>query len=138
MCVKPITIKVEQSHPNAPPFRMVQVPCGKCHICLQKYQNSWTIRCIEEFKNWPIATFLTLTYSPEKVPISFQESTGEMHLTVCKDHIKDWFKRFRTYYKRQNGHDAKFKYFLCAEYGPRTLRPIITRLSSVYLLQIYI
>lgn len=127
MCISPITIKVEQSHPNAPPFRMVQVPCGKCPICVQKYQNSWTIRIIEEFKNWPVSTFLTLTYSPENVPTMVQQSTGEIHYTVLKQHIKDWFKRFRTYYKRLYKKDAVFKYFLCAEYGPMTLRPIIMR-----------
>lgn len=123
MCVKPITIKVEQSHPNAPPFRMVQVPCGKCSICLQKYQNSWTIRCLEEFKNWPKSSFVTLTYRPNSVPITINKMTGETYNTVFKKHIQDWLKRFRITYKRTHGNDAIFKYYLCSEYGPRTHRP---------------
>lgn len=137
MCVKPITIKVEQSGPNMPPFRMVQVPCGKCPICVQKYQNSWMIRLSEELKDWPVSTFLTLTYRSECVPLSVNKSTGESYNSVCKDHVVRFLKYFRTTYKRHYGKPAKFKYFFCSEYGPLTFRPhfhaIIFGLSPIEL-----
>ena len=123
MCLNPITIKVEQSYPNAPLFRMVQVPCGKCNICVQKYQNSWSIRLQEELKNWSKSLFITLTYSNDHVPIMVQKSTGEYHLAPFKQHIQDWLKLFRTRYKREFGTDANFKYYICSELGPSTFRP---------------
>ncbi len=42
---------------------------------------------------------------------------------VCYDHIRSWFKHIRIKYYRDFGHNCKFKYFLCSEYGPQTLRP---------------
>ena len=123
MCINPISIKVEQNNPNSPPFHMVQVPCGKCPICVNKYQNSWTIRIIEEFKNWKCSTFLTLTYREDTVPFSVQQSTGLAYRTVYKKHIQDWLKRFRTRYKREYSKDALFKYYCCSEYGPLSQRP---------------
>ena len=121
MCIAPITINVQPGKYG--PFRSIQVPCGKCQICRSKYQNSWTIRIVEELKVHKYTTFFTLTYRPENVPYTCNRSTGEAYMSVCKKHIQDWLKRFRTRYYRNYGKKLDFKYFICSELGPRTLRP---------------
>lgn len=37
--------------------------------------------------------------------------------------VCNWIKRVRTNWKRKTGKDLVFKYFICSEYGPNTLRP---------------
>lgn len=66
------------------------------------------------------ACFVTLTYSNSSVP--FFEVDGKKYLTVWKQDIKDWIKRFRTNYERLTGKNG-IRYFLCSEYGPKTRRP---------------
>lgn len=122
MCLNPITIKVDKSVYNDN-YRCVQVPCGKCAICLQKYQNSWTIRIMEELKTRPNNCFFTLTYRNETLPHVLNSNTGEVRSVVLKKHIQDWLKRYRSRYFRKNRKRADFKYFICSELGPRTLRP---------------
>lgn len=122
MCLNPITIKVDKGVYNDN-YRCVQVPCGKCPICLQKYQNSWTIRIMEELKSRPHNCFFTLTYRPSTLPHVLNTNTGEVRAVVCKKHIQDWIKRYRTRYYRKTRKKADFKYFICSELGPRTHRP---------------
>lgn len=81
------------------------------------------IRIVEEFKNWSKASFVTLTYSEDKLPQIVNQLSGETHGTLVKKHFQDWLKRFRQSYFRKHKKKANFKYFLCGEYGPRTLRP---------------
>lgn len=81
------------------------------------------IRIVEEFKNWSIASFVTLTYSDNTLPQIVNSQTGETHGTLVKKHFQDWLKRFRQSYWRKNQKKANFKYYLCGEYGPRTFRP---------------
>lgn len=43
--------------------------------------------------------------------------------TLCRRHIQLWLKCIRTHYERSLGCRLNFKYFLCGEYGLKTLRP---------------
>lgn len=43
--------------------------------------------------------------------------------SLCREDVKNWFKRCRINYKRHNGKDLDFKYVVCGEYGPNTGRP---------------
>ena len=70
-----------------------------------------------------VATFVTFTYNNESVPKVVDKETGAIYLSVNKKHIQNALKRFRIGYKRANGDNAHFSYFLTSEYGPRTLRP---------------
>lgn len=68
MCYNPITIKVGEGNQA----KYVQVPCGHCLECLNKYQNEWTNRMTEELKSVSgKAVFFTLTYSEDNVPKNY-------------------------------------------------------------------
>lgn len=68
MCYNPITISVGSGDQK----KYVQVPCGHCLECLNKYQNEWTNRMTEELKSVSgHAVFFTLTYSDDNVPKNY-------------------------------------------------------------------
>jgi hypothetical protein len=79
------------------------------------------------------AYFLTLTYSPENVPLVKQWHMY-MAMTLQKKDIQDFNKRLRlaimqedTRYLKQSektgNWSPKYRYFACGEYGPQTERP---------------
>ena len=119
MCVRPIYIKVGDMRG----VHGTMVPCGKCIECLRDYQNAWYVRFVQEFKTNYKAVFFTLTYNDSSVPKVVDADTGAMYYSVCKSHVQNWIKRFRTRYERANGEKIQMKYFITAEYGPRTGRP---------------
>lgn len=122
MCYNPITITLQE--PNATGgIRRVAVPCGKCMACLKDYQNAWSIRIQEEFRQFGCGYFFTLTYDADSVPTVVDTDSGRLYQSVCKSHVQDWLKRFRTRLFRKNGEAKEIKYFITSEYGPRTLRP---------------
>lgn len=124
MCTSPITIRYTNIHTLATRFRSIQVPCGKCCECKKRYQNDWSLRMNEELKAYGYkATFVTFTYNNDSVPKVVDKDTGAIYLSVNKKHIQNALKRFRIGYKRANGCNLDFSYFLTSEYGPRTLRP---------------
>lgn len=124
MCTSPITIRYTNVHTLATRFRSIQVPCGKCCECKKRYQNDWSLRMNEELRAYGyVATFVTFTYNNDSVPKVVDKETGSIYLSVNKKHIQNALKRFRTGYKRSNGDNLDFSYFLTSEYGPRTLRP---------------
>lgn len=123
MCISPITIRYSNVFVGTG-YKSIQVPCGKCVECLKKYQNDWMLRINEEIKHYGYkGCFLTLTYSPEHVPTVIDKDTGAFYYSVCKRHVQNCIKRFRTNFYRKHGKLAKFSYFVTSEYGPRTLRP---------------
>lgn len=121
MCIKPITLKSCGTKWSS--ARYIQVPCGKCIECKIQYQNSWFIRLYEESKNHKHIIFFTLTYRETCVPYYVNKYDGQIYRTVYAKHVQDWLKRFRIRFNREFGKDAKFKYFITSEYGPRTYRP---------------
>lgn len=92
------------------------VPCGKCMACLVKKQRDWTFRIEQEVKYSPSAWFITLTYDEEHVPVDEEL----MVPVVSKRDIQLFMKRFR---KEISILGYSCRYFICAEYGPKTLRP---------------
>ena len=60
MCLAQITIKQDNG-------KVISFPCGKCLECVKKYQNHWSMRLKEEFRDWKYCYFLTLTYSDENL-----------------------------------------------------------------------
>lgn len=87
----------------------VTVPCGQCLGCRLEYSRQWAIRCVHEASLYNENSFVTLTYSPEKVPDDFG---------LNKKHFQDFMKRLRKYYQGK-----KIRYFHCGEYGEKNLRP---------------
>lgn len=124
MCTSPITIRYTNIHTLATRFKSIQVPCGKCMECKKRYQNDWMLRINEEIKAAGYkAVFVTLTYNENSVPIVVDKETGICYRSVCKRHVQNLIKRFRSRFKRKFGKDAPLRYFLTSEYGPRTCRP---------------
>lgn len=114
-CLHPRTKRVDSS-PWTPPYSIV-VPCGKCPICVKRYQDQWKVRLFWEFKDHSCACFLTLTYRNDSIPTVVDVATGDCHYSLNKRHVQLWLKRLRHTVKKP------FKYFICGEYGPVTKRP---------------
>lgn len=89
------------------------VPCGKCLICRHNRSAEWAIRLSHELESYKDATFLTLTYTQEEVPISDFGIT-----TLKKEDVIKFIKRLRKKISPK-----KIKYFLVGEYGTKTNRP---------------
>lgn len=92
------------------------VPCGKCMPCLVKKQRDWAFRLEYEVKYSPSAWFITLTYDDDHVPIDNELLCP----IVSKRDIQLFMKRFR---KDLSILGFTCRYFICAEYGPKTFRP---------------
>lgn len=90
----------------------VNVPCGRCPVCVKKRVSSWSVRLLKEADVSTSALFVTLTYSTEHVPIS---KNGWM--TLEKTDLQKFFKRLRKH------HDQKIKYYAVGEYGTKFHRP---------------
>ena len=83
--------------------------CGRCHACRINYTSGWTLRCLYELSNWDNASFVTLTYNNEHLPLDY----GLDGTAPTK-----FFKRLR-----KNLDGRKIKYYLCGEYGDTYGRP---------------
>ena len=102
MCYKPIYLKSQDQ----------TVSCGRCEACHNKYCSQWAIRLNYEIKRHTFATWVTLTYNTNHVPI-----TPAGTLTLRQSDLQKFFKRLR---KRSK---TKVKYLACGEYGGKLGRP---------------
>lgn len=110
-------------------------PCGHCVECVKDKQNEYVIRTIEEaFKVDGPKWFVTLTFSPENVPLAvdedgelIDEETGEILSTINtldNSRISAWKKRCNSAMCRKyGGQHPDYSYCICGEYGPLTHRP---------------
>lgn len=88
-------------------------PCGKCPACLSTRRRTWAHRIMLETRMHPTtSTFLTLTYTEEKMP-----RTPEGFGTLELKHLQDFWKRLR----KNTG--LKLRYFAVGEYGGLSVRP---------------
>lgn len=99
-----IFIKKAENDINTLRKDILVIPCGKCLACKINHANNWATRCYLESKKWKHNYFVTLTIDEEN-------NTG----TLSKRDIQLFLKKLRKH--------SKFRYFLCGEYGSRTLRP---------------
>ncbi len=105
----------------------MKLPCGQCIGCRLDHSSRWATRCMHESKSHEQNSFLTLTYSDEKMPPS---------LSVSKKPLQKFFKDLRNYLNygikshldeaRQipNPEFTVTKYFACGEYSPKKTRPV--------------
>jgi hypothetical protein len=88
------------------------VPCGTCAVCRRNRAAEWSVRLQHELHYHKDASFITLTYNNEHLPVN------EWNLqTLYKPDFQDFMKRFRKDLGR------KIKMFACGEYGEQTGRP---------------
>lgn len=114
-CVAPIQIKNPSfySDKSYSQDKMISVRCGSCEGCIKSRINDWAFRLEQEAKIASSVFFVTLTYSPEYVPL-----TAAGLPTLSKRDVQLFMKRLR---KLQE--NAKLRYFAVGEYGSRTYRP---------------
>ena len=91
------------------------LPCGKCYNCKARRVSGWSFRLLKQAEVSTSAFFLTLTYDPEKVPI-----TDKKFMTLDKTDLQKFLKRLRKSYGKTN---PNIKYYACGEYGGNTERP---------------
>lgn len=117
-CVSPIRLKNAKKG-------FLDVPCGYCGACRHNRRVDWSYRLNIEFKNASRASFITLTYSDENVPIceTVDKTTGEVYRfqTLVKKDVQLFLKRLR---KKQDGSGkSSIRYYSVGEYGSKTFRP---------------
>lgn len=112
-CLAPLTVlnPKHKVRPLAEPLR-VNVPCGTCQNCLKSMVSQWAFRLEYHARNYNYLDFVTLTFSPEYVPLT---KSGLQNLE--KRPLQLFLKRLR----KLNG--DKISYFACGEYGGRSSRP---------------
>lgn len=95
----------------------VVVPCGRCLHCRKRYVSNWSFRLMQEEKVCDSATFLTLTYDSDHVPL-----TRNGFMSLKKRDLQLFFKRLRkAHVGKYKG--RRIKYYAVGEYGGRTRRP---------------
>lgn len=104
-CFSPFEVKDENQKGYA-------VRCGRCPACINTRVSHWAFRLMEESKVSDSAHFVTLTYSPEHVPIS---ENGFM--TLDNEDLTKFLKRARYHCV------SLVKYFAVGEYGGKRYRP---------------
>lgn len=124
-CLSPISIKNDTPALEHKFHGKVRhVPCGRCAVCVDNKRKAWVFRLHQENKNSMLTYFITLTYTPNTLPIN---SKG--HPTFSKRDIQLFFKRFRKEIEKQSyllwGSDfiSHIRYFLVSEYGSQFGRP---------------
>lgn len=98
---------------NSDRDNLYYVPCNRCIGCRLDYAREWSNRMLLELADNPNALFVTLTYDNDHVPFS---DLGFMSTSVRDCQL--FFKRLRKAFQNK-----KIRYFLGAEYGPKTNRP---------------
>lgn len=99
-----------------------EIPCGKCTDCRLAYSREWATRCMLEARYYEHNQFVTLTYDPEKVPLSIgcDLETGEIceKGTLVPDDLKKFMKDLRRYYEHHYNHTG-IRFYACGEYGSK-------------------
>lgn len=102
-CMKPIEI-----HGN-------YFNCGHCMACRINYTQMWSLRLIYELSSSDSASFVTLTYNNDNLPVDYG---------LHKKDVQDFMKRLRQNFKREY-HEfvPKLRYYFVGEYGSANGRP---------------
>jgi len=99
-----ITFKASEGFIDMP----VTVPCGQCIGCRIDRVGHWSTRIVQEGRFHERKCFLTLTYSPDKLPENGSLSKRDFQL---------FMKRLRAAY------GSGLRFFACGEYGESMSRP---------------
>jgi hypothetical protein len=87
----------------------IELPCGQCIGCRLERSRQWAMRCVHEASLHDNNCFITLTYSPEKIP-----PDGGLR----KSDYQKFMKRLRKYISPK-----KVRFYHCGEYGDNNNRP---------------
>lgn len=85
------------------------LPCGQCVGCRLERSRQWAMRCMHEASLYEDNCFITLTYSPENVPVD-----GGLNYR----HFQLFMKRLRKRFP-----EKVIRFYMCGEYGENYGRP---------------
>lgn len=125
-CVSPVLVKTFDAYSNS--YVMREVPCGKCLHCRNQHVNEWVTRLYSQALYSQYVYFVSLDYAPFDLtsPVARRlaaETAAVYHditvthkkamhpLVLCRNHLQDFFKRFRR------NTSKIIQYFACGEYG---------------------
>lgn len=100
-----LTMNPARAWSGLPPLT---IPCNQCIGCRLDHARDWATRLTHEAKCHEQSCFVTLTYSESNIPPDRGIHKRDMQL---------WIKRLRK------SLSVPIRYFLCGEYGDRTMRP---------------
>lgn len=109
-CYHPVTVNVWRRSVVKDSLRIGQrqeVPCGSCIGCRADQARDWSVRILHEVQVNDSAWFVTLTYDEKNLP-----GNGSLRPSDVRKFVRT---------VRRSG--EKVRYFICGEYGSRTLRP---------------
>jgi len=100
-----LTFSVSQGYADLP----ITVACGQCIGCRLERSRQWAVRLMHEKQMHELSCFVTLTYSPEKLPAGGSLQKRDFQL---------FMKRLRKVHAPKN-----LRFFHCGEYGDELSRP---------------
>lgn len=97
----------------------LQLPCGKCVGCKTDRATTWAERSRHEASQYPVNSFVTLTYADENLP-----TEGQLE----PEHLQRFIKRLRKltdrHRNRVSGDRSRgIRFLACGEYGEKYHRP---------------
>lgn len=130
-CYQRIRVSIERGEPRSDGLKEYQeqyVPCGQCLGCRSEQARQWAVRMVHESTQHDHAYFVTLTYDDGSLPENGSLNAADIGPFVrrLRRYYKDFQRRF--YYKERYGvwapgYPRGLSYYICGEYGPKTVRP---------------
>lgn len=111
-CISPIPMKIKSKFGIS---QIVDIPCGHCLNCLIKKQQQVEFlskkELLDVYRSGRSASFVTLTYSDDNLPIN-EKGFSTLRRSDVQKFIKN-IRRQMDYYNE----NIPFKYLYCGEYG---------------------
>ena len=122
-CYHPIPAYQEAAEPPKlwPPLghSNLAIPCGTCIGCKSARATQWAHRCAHEASQYPVNSFLTLTYDDDNLPFA-----GYLDARALSLFLKRLRKRADRDRQTVRGDGSgRVRYFACGEYGEKNGRP---------------
>lgn len=104
--LEPRGVSFSRDYPRRAVARLA-LPCGQCVGCRLDRSVQWAVRCVHEAQMHECSSFVTLTYSPEKLV---------SHSLV--------YREFQLFMKRlRRWSNVRVRFYMCGEYGGEYGRP---------------
>lgn len=120
--------KLAQLDPLTGQAKTLDLPCKTCVHCRTQHTRAWGIRCVHEASLYEDNSFITLTYSPERIPRYGNLLHAHMANFLKKlRNAGNWPRKWREYmYPGDEGAEVqlrRIRYYMAGEYGEKGGRP---------------